>query len=169
MEKIKLSQETLPDLYKNNLVLIDDHEFNETPSPSIHDTSTTSANIHTGGYQKKILWIHEEPDHPFLSDDDHEMITKILDACKLSWQEIALVNMSNISKSIKNVLNDYSPNFLILTLPDQIHLFETYRSIYSVVRTSSETILITDRLKDIRQNKDLKIKLWHSLKEMFEL
>ena len=115
MEKIILSNETLADLYKNNLVLIDD-QLSDHQLPPTPDTSSPSAFLYTGGYQMKILWVHKEADHPFLSDEDHEMITKILEACKFSWKDIALVNISGTSADLNELLKQYRPKNLIISV-----------------------------------------------------
>ena len=168
MEKIILSNETVADLYKKNLVLIDD-QLSDHPSPPTPYTSLPSAILHTGGYQKKILWIHEEPNRPFLSDEDHEMITKILEACKFSWKDIALVNISGITADLKELLKQYSPKNLIISVNYKTQLPEIHNNLYSLSHNAQMSVLATDRLEQIRNDKNLKIKLWNALKQLFEL
>jgi hypothetical protein len=168
MEKIYLNKELLSDLYKNNIVLPDNPtpEIQRDDSPFVNKTATL---LHTGGYLKKILWIHEEPDHPYLSDEDHEMITKILEACKFSWKDIALMNIFGTSADLKELLIQYNPKNLILSVPIKKQLLDIPTNLYSVTNNAKMSVLSTDRLQQIRNDKNLKIKLWSALKQLFEL
>ncbi len=158
----------LANLYKNKLLIIDDQEASQPKAPSSL-VNLTSGITHRGGYQRKILWIHEEPDHPFLSNEDHEMITKILEACKFSWKDIALRNISGTSADLKELLIEYSPKNLIFSVPIIKQLPDMPTDLYSVSDNAQMSVLLTDRLAQIRNDKNLKIKLWNALKQMFEL
>ncbi len=161
MEKIQLSSAQLSSLYKKNLVLTE-----TAPQQNVTDHKQV---IYFGGYQKKILWLHTEPNHPYLSDDDHEMVSKILEACRLSWNDIARVNMSPSGFSIEDVLAQLLPSCLIISLPyDTAHAC-TQTDLYATQDIQHIQSMRTDILKDIRGNKDLKVKLWQGLKAFFQL
>ena len=162
MEKIHLSRETLSELYKNNLVLVGD----QSDKPTAHPERNF---IYKGGNRKNILWLHEEPEHPYLSDEDHEMVTKILEACKLSWQDIALINLFGKHEIISTIRSEIKPDFIIFSLPEKKQILDMPGDLYDISDLEGVKMLCTDSLNSIREDKNLKIRLWHSLKQLFGL
>lgn len=162
MEKVNLTAASLTDLYKKNLVIIQGQDEKNVkkgePIPVIY----------TGNYKQKILWLHTEPLHPNISNEDHEMVSKILDACRLSWDDIALVNLHQANQNPEQIIQILTPMFVIFSDPSFINNV-THDAIYQVNESAGVKKVYTDRLSDIRQDKNLKVRFWQALKNMFQL
>jgi hypothetical protein len=154
-EKIILTDEQIRDLYKENLLIINS-EF----TPNDGDNLNLKVE-YKGGFQKMILWIHKEQDHAFLKNEDFEMLTKILEACKMTWEDIALVNTENSTLDYDMILHELQPVFLIDSSGNQ--------NDYNMIEKGQLKILCTHPLSQIRNDKTLKIRLWQALKVFFDL
>lgn len=157
MEKLHLAHPLLTNLYKNNLVAVENQE--RSPSTSVEANTDIR---YKGGYEKKILWLHREPAAPFIAEDDFEMVTKILEACRLGWNDIALANMTTLSQ-IDEAIAALLPNCVIDSTGD------TSTECYAVSNKNNIEVLYTHPLKAIRQDKNLKISLWNALKIIFKM
>ena len=163
MEKVNLTISSLQNLYKRNLVIIHDH------NEPVKEKTTDDAKVtYTGGFKRKILWLHAETMHSLLSDDDHEMVSKILDACRLSWDDIALVNTEKSNQTADHIIDSLAPLFIISSIPSPL-LNITHPVLYQLTESAGIKTLCTDTLRDIRTDKNLKVKFWQSLKNMFQL
>jgi hypothetical protein len=163
MEKVNLTITSIQNLYQKNLVIIDDH------NEPVKEKKTDEANVsYTGGFKGKILWLHTENMHPFLSDDDHEMVSKILDACRLSWDDIALVNIEKTNQPAHDIIDSLAPLFVISSIPSPINNI-TQPALYQLTESAGIKSISTDTLRAIRTDKNLKIKFWQALKIMFQL
>lgn len=162
MEKVHLSGEMVAALYADKLVGID-------PQHTEVEVNEAIPISFTGGFQKKILWLHESSNHPFLSNEDHEMVTKILEACKLSWQDIALVNIHKTEISSQQITEQFHPEYLICSVPEKADQYVPHANLYLTQVKSNCTLLATERLEEIRNDKERKVKLWQALKNMFGL
>jgi hypothetical protein len=157
MEKLHLSNPLLTNLYKNHLVVVE----NQETTPATPSQSKSEIN-YKGGYEKKILWLHCEPAAPFIGEDDFEMLTKILEASRLAWNDIALVNLTD--ETLKNeVITRLNP----LCMIDSTEV--TAKEWYAVGEKENTRTLYTHSLKEIRNDKNLKISLWNALKVLFNL
>jgi hypothetical protein len=162
MEKVDLSGEVIAALYANKLVSIE-------PQSSGKYIQKEEQIPFTGGFQKRILWLHASADHPFLNNEDHEMVTKILEACRLGWQDIALINLSGNDINPQTVFEKFDPGYLICSVPEMINQYLPQETLYILQEKNGVTLLSTDSLDAIRNDKQLKIKLWQALKNMFGL
>lgn len=159
MEKLHLSKPLVAHLYKNHLVLVENQGSTGLEG---EESGTNSAALYKGGFEKKILWIHRESAAPFIAEDDFEMLTKILEACRLGWNDIALVNITN-QPGRDEVLEELLPVCVIDSTEDKSEEW------YAVTNKQNAVFLYTHPLKDIRQDKNLKIRLWNALKIIFKM
>ena len=154
---------SLEQLYSTNLVIVSEYR------DAIVEKKAELVSIsYTGGFKRKILWLHTESMHPFLSDDDHEMVSKILDACRLSWDDIALINLDKSTQTAGDIVESLAPFFIISSVPSSLYNM-THPALYQLTETAGIKTTYTDTLAVIRNDKNLKIKFWHALKIMFEL
>jgi len=160
MEKVNLTNNILVNLYNKHLVIANEDRDDINKKK---DQDTVSFQ---GGFKQKILWLHHESLHHFVSDADHEMVTKILDACRMTWDDIALVNIAGQNQTAEEIIYTLSPQFVIFSLP---HSDTSKEELYTLTEKLNMKIIRTDILSDIRQDKNLKISLWQILKKMFQL
>lgn len=163
MEKVNLTLASIQNLFKSNLVII--HEDKDSVKEKISNEMKVT---YTGGFKKKILWLHTETLHSFLSDEDHEMVSKILDACRLNWDDIALVNTEKMNQPADYIIDALAPLFVISSIPSPIYNI-THPALYQLTESSGIKSIYTDTLRDIRTDKNLKVKFWQALKIMFQL
>lgn len=159
-----------------------------TPNLSNESKETTPVNVplinnqtdgiklkYLGGFSKKISIVVAEHFQPHISDGDLAFLGKLLQACHLSLNDVAIINVvSNLSLSIKlwqlmpsekMIIFDvepgsiglpfFSPNFQVQPWNDC--LFLTAPSLQDLQEGTPEKLLL------------LKRKLWDSLKKMFSL
>jgi hypothetical protein len=154
-EKINLNLSQISDLYKGHLINIDLGNQNDLPANDSYRFD------YKGGYHKKILWLHKESDHAYINDDDFDMVTKILEACKMTWDDIALINVAKIYTDQEIVFHQLKPEYIINSIGEN--------NDYVVNIKSDIKTLFTDPLSQIRNDKSLKVRLWQSLKVFFDL
>jgi hypothetical protein len=155
IEKIILSHDQIVDLYRNNLLFLK-KDYSELPT-SLPDNIIE----YKGGFFKKILWLHNEPEHAYIHDLDFEMVTKILEACKMTWNDIALINLLHCKKDQDLIIQTLNPDYVILSVGEQPN--------YLVHTPLGRQTLSTHSLHEIRNDKNLKIRLWQALKIFFDL
>jgi hypothetical protein len=155
MEKITLSEEQIGDLYKDLLLSFSTEQMDNNRERQDHHID------YKGGFAKKILWLHYESEQIYIHDQDFDMLTRILEACKMTWDDIALVNLhhSGIDQSI--ILKKLNPEFVILSFGDQ--------NKYQIQKSLGMQIVYTHPLHEIRNDKNIKVLLWQALKIFFNL
>lgn len=154
-KKIILSEDQIASLYKRNLLHIN-HEY---PTP-LTETRDDQIN-YKGGFAKKIAWIHHETEHDYIHDDDFEMLTKILEACKMTWNDIALVNLHHSNLDESTVIATLNPEYVIFSLGNN--------PTYEIKQSAVIKTIHTHPLSQIRTDKNIKIHLWQALKILFNL
>jgi len=121
-----------------------------------------------GENQKNILFLVNELDHRYLPDDEMEMLSNLIIACKLSMADIALVNY-HYNQYPYPQFNDYfKPKIILLfgvstaamDLPFTIPFFQ-------IQNFQQQLFLTAPSLADFLENKNLKKDLWISLQKLF--
>lgn len=160
LNNVDLSSKQINDLYKDSIVTIDSEFSASNQSPS---------ELHLKGkFNQKILWVVDEADYPFLSDEDFQFLTQILNACKRNLDDIALLNInketlhpSQLQEQIKPVIviaSGLAPERKLFQVPD-----------YTLSKQDAFQFLATDSLSQIRNNQSIKQQLWKGLKQLFEI
>ena len=89
LNKIELKPKAIVDLYQNVL------------------TETTAMNVpkedlkFLGNATSKILILVKNADYPFLSDNELNFLNSVLTACKLSMNDVAVLNLNAICRSMR--------------------------------------------------------------------
>jgi hypothetical protein len=161
LNNIQLSDITCQMLFEKALV----EKAGSTPMEII----TKDINISSlGENQKNILFLVNEAEHKFLPDDEMEMLSNLVVACKLSMADIALVNYHYNQYSYSQ-FNDYfelkttllfGVSTAEMDLPFTIPFFQ-------IQQFQQQLFLTAPPLADFLQNKNLKKNLWLSLQKLF--
>ncbi|WP_212006653.1 hypothetical protein [Chitinophaga sp. HK235] len=120
-----------------------------------------------GENQKNIALFIQNENEAYLNDELFNLLTNILNACKLSMQDVSLINTSHypqlgfadwqsavkIEKAI--VFGTASGPLGLADAP-----------LYQIVTVNSTTLLLSDELQLIGADKILKAKLWAGLKQL---
>lgn len=164
LENIRLPIIVIQNLFKN--ILIDVDEAGEKISVSErHSLNFLGDNI------QHIVLLVDNPLEIYLNDRQLNILLGILNACKLNLSDIALLNVAEYPKldyhEITNFLDARSV-IMFGVLPSAIKLPFNIPW-FQVQQFNKQIYLSVPSLNLLETNKELKRKLWASLKQIFSL
>jgi DNA polymerase III psi subunit len=118
---------------------------------------------------RNILFLVNDTQNKFLAENQMKLLSDLLNACKISMEDIVLVNYDqNRSVSYRDLTEKFeSKKILIfgvtaadLELPFTIPFFQ-------IQKYQEQTYLICPSLSDFSDNVSLKKELWNCLKKIF--
>lgn len=124
-----------------------------------------------GNNQKHILVVVNNEGIAFLPDPELSFFTGVLGACKLSLNDVAIVNFSNLSAvSYKELINHFSSRivFLFDVEPTAFGLPMDFPQ-YQIQPFAGNSFLYAPSLKELENDRVEKSKLWVCLKRLFNL
>ena len=167
LNHIELPASTLAELYRSSLVIPTGKESQgltqETPVPAKPKW--------LGNNKKNILILVSHANAIHLPDSDLDLLTSILTACKLSLEDVAILNLH------PHPAFDYK-QAQPLTKPAQILLFGVEPSSiglplsfphFQIQPFQQTSYLYSPALSQIGMDRSLKTSLWQSLKLLFNL
>lgn len=160
LNKIQFSGYLCQNLYAKNLI----------PTTRISDTDNSRIKISSlGGNQKKILFIVNNSANKFLADEEMILLTNLTTACKLSMEEIALVNYFNCDNKNYKDLIDYfqAEKILMFGIPLQDMDLPFIIPDFQIQSFGGKLFMAAPALNDLVNNKDLKKDLWKCLQKIF--
>ena len=188
--KTILPASVLVSLYKDTLVLPDSEKKVEIIQNKEEKAVTASENTtptelpkikkssgplkYLGDHHKKILVIVNDPNSVYLNENDFILLTSILNACKLTIADIALVNIGNQETSLHQILETL-PSILIMCFDiDSAHLkIKLPNTLYKVNELGEARIFFSKALASMQgtgaEAKQEKGALWILLKQLFGL
>jgi hypothetical protein len=161
LDNIQLSYETCSVLFNTHLI--------RDAKSDIEKNSPEKIQIDClGENQQKALFIVNEPAYKFLPDEEMELLTKLVSACKLSLADIALVNFSSNKCSYHQLNEQFHPEKILifgvinaeLGLPFDIPAFQ-------VQKFQQQLYLTAPSLTEFISNTSLKKELWAALQKIF--
>lgn len=172
-EKTILPGFLVADLYRNNLVIIDDgaQPVEETTAAA---PAQTKKQWFLGSNLQKITLVVSEKEAAYLEDASLRFLTAILDACKYNLGDVAIVNHHKDAVVYSRIKQELTPRALILfgittqqlqlpfTIPD--YQVQSYDQCQLLVAPPLHTML--GESQEARLEKS---KLWLCLKKMFSL
>ena len=164
LDNIQLPAFLIQELYKNSLV-----EF-ESPKPVQKIEVKSSINI-LGNNRSKVIIVVENNEAAFLPDNQLNFLLGILSACKLTMEDVAIINIY-INKAItyKAITFELKAEKIILfgVTPAQLNLPVEFPS-YQIQQYNNQTYVTAAMLADIESDKTEKTKLWNCLKQIFAI
>lgn len=161
LENIHLTAQQLEEFYSSHLV-ITNAETNKNPLPKEKAQLTGI----TGKNNKNFVWVVNEPDYPFLVDEDFLFMSEVITACRMNMDDIALVNLAKSNFNFTEMKETLQPKFIILSALAQNWL---EADSYSLQQQEGFQFYITEELSILRNDKIKKSKLWLALKQMLGL
>lgn len=152
------------ELYKNYLVDVE----SETPTiKTLEERPLT----HLGIYHKNILVIVNQDGVEYLDDGDKKFLIDILGACKLTLDDLALVNYNgNPGLSYQQIQKVFKPEIILcLGIGPETLKFPLEFPQYQVQRYNQQVYLHTPSLKMLAEDKNAKRQLWECLKKIFTI
>ena len=183
--KNKLPNSVLVHLFKESLVLVETHATVDKKAPtnlpiesnnaSITEDPTTNTPIQfLGEHQKKILVLVQDMDAVYLNERDFDLLTSILNACKLTIADIALMNLANKNFSLHQILTQAPSEFVLVfdINPTQLKI-KLPTKLYTPILLGTTQLLFSNNLTQMQgidqASKIEKTKLWNALKIIFKL
>lgn len=170
LNQVNLTPELLTSLYQKVLVEESASKKGETPTQSGSGTSNESIRA-LGMHQRAILILVNEQQAPFLTDASLNYLTRILNACKLTMSDVALVNLANAAGANYLQLQEKYPSQLLIAFgipPDALSLPIDFPP-YQLQKLSGCTYLHAPSLTELELSETEKRKLWASLKKLFNI
>ena len=127
-----------------------------------------------GEHQKKILVLVQDLDAVHLNERAFDLLTSILNACKLTIADIALINLANKNFSLHQILTQVPSDFVLLfdINPTQLKI-KLPTKLYTPILLGTTQLLFSNNLSTMQgldqDSKIEKTKLWTALKIIFKL
>lgn len=164
LDNIQFPPFLIQELYKNSLVEFDAKEQVEKNLP------ISSFNI-LGNNRSRVIIVVENDETLYLPDDQLNFLLGILSACKLTKEDVAIININkNKAVSYKAIALELKAEKIILfgVSPDQIDLPLEF-PFYQIQQYDKQTYVTAAKLPDIEKDKAEKTKLWNCLKQVFAI
>lgn len=186
-EKTILSTAVLANLYKESLVIIPHAPTENTKITTEEKSATTTTKMvaskevkwdgpikSLGEHNKKITVIVNDPNSVHLNESDFILLTSILNACRLTIADIALINLGKQPVGLHQILQEYPSTLVISFAVDATQLkVKLPNTLYKVSQLGESHILFSNALASMQgtgvEAKQEKAKLWTVLKKIFEL
>jgi hypothetical protein len=166
LNNIQLPASVIQDIYKKSLVLSDVIQEKTPKTPS----TIVSFNI-LGNNQQKIVILVSDNETLYLPDEQLNFLMGILTACKLTMQDVAILNIEkNKDISYINLASTLKAEKIILfgvetsniSLPLQF-------PVYQIQAYNDQVYLSAPSLTVLQNDKAEKTKLWLCLKQLFSI
>jgi len=170
LAKDQLPAFVLADLFSNSLVYTGEN----LKKTLIDNTLPKQEKIYLGNYERKIIVLVNDSQNMYVGDEEMEFLTGILNACKLNFAHIALINFNNNPVDFNQLRKKMQAEYLLMfgmnTL--QVQLPFTMPD-YQVQQYDNCKIVTAPSLNDLNKKtpvaKTEKTKLWKSLQNIFSL
>lgn len=140
----------------------------------IANAGTTRNLKFIGEHLKKVAVIIKDDLAVHLNETDFQLLTSILNACKLTIADIALINVAQQKISLHEILEQLPSKLVIIFEVTSTELkIKLPTTLYKPIQLG-ETYLLFSNSLSIMQGKDdfakvEKLKLWTVLKQLFQL
>lgn len=170
---IQLPDFVISDLYKNQLVVIEE-SIAEIKLPKKEAPTHLSKPEFLGNNEKNICILVKDSQAVYLNDHSLQFLSAILTACKLNLGDVAIVNFSRTPLHYNSLKEWLTPKYILvfdigattLQLPFDLPTYQ----VQSYDKCSFLFAPSLDQMTaDTREAKIEKSKLWLSLKTMFKI
>jgi|SRR6185437_577815 len=121
-----------------------------------------------GGNKKNILFLVTDSQNKFLPDEQMDLLSNLISACKLTMADIALVNCYDCSFNYLRLLEHFQSKKILMFGIDTSALQLPFTIPYFQIQPFQEQLYITaPPLGQFSNNKDLKKELWTCLQKLF--
>jgi hypothetical protein len=147
------------------------------PQPLIAGTGNTPGDPKTdsqptlclGNNRQKILLLIHNETTAYLPEPEFNLLSNLLSACRLSLDDVALVNMARLpATDIYPLMQQFTPHKTIL-FGKALAPLSAKSQKNSPWEEGTCQFLHTDSLEDMNNNKQLKVPFWNALKVFFNL
>jgi hypothetical protein len=164
LDNFQIPLTLVTELYKDSLVVLD--------AKQIKTESLTSEELKfIGKNEKKILILVNDNLSVHLSDKETEFLSGILIACKLSFNDMALVNVAkNKNEAFEKLFDFFTPqNVILFGIEPDAYMLPIEKNFYQIYKLNNCSFLSAPGLDKIAANTEEKKLLWTALKKLFSL
>lgn len=179
--KNQLPDIVIVNLFKDKLFLLNEKQPESEREISIGEVTQNNEsdivlpeNWWLGENKKNIVILLEDKDNKFISEANLSFLLNILNACKLTPDDIAIVNMANTLVDYTQLKSTLSPTLILFfkVQPKTIGVNVAAQN-YETFLHDNCTWLCAASLDELNGNtpekKSEKAKLWNALKKIFNL
>ena len=175
LNELRLSSSLVAMLYPNSLSESDNDNAVPASNNPVAQQKTNVAGTETskwlGNNQKNILIIVRYADVMHLPDEELNFLTGMLTACKLSLDDVAIINICNYEMvNYKEMIMQFKSRivFLFGVTPGEFELPVNFPA-FQVQTLSGCTYLYTPALEERNNDSMFKSRLWLSLRSIFSI
>jgi hypothetical protein len=171
--QLRLPGSVIAELYRNTLV--DSQEQNHHDKPATDEgKSKTPPLLYLGTNARSIIVLVDYPGEEFLPSAQLQFLTIMLNACNLTLQDVAVINVARQAGIIQELLQSVHPRFMLLFGADPVNLpiFQDMPDL-EITETGGISAIKAPSLDQLNQNDKegrlLKSRLWLCLKQLFKV
>lgn len=168
LNQVKLNPALVSQLYQSVLVEPIRHPAADKTLPK-NDTQAKWKVL--GGHKKKICILVLETSAVFLKDEQLAYLTRILQACKLTLEDVALLNLQGRNQFSYQLIQEQYPSSTCIVFGLTPHLLELPVDFPSFQLQNIEgcTYLFAPALDQLEPSKNDREKLWQALRKHFQV
>lgn len=161
IDTIQLSKTARQILFTKTLVEVTQNEKSEDESPE------NKINC-LGGNEKNILFLVRDPQNKFLADEEMNLLSNLITACKLNMADIALVNSAHTPVTYQQLSNHFHSKKVLMFGINTSEMELPFAIPHFQIQTFNQQLYMTaPPLHQFLTNKDLKKELWLCLQKLF--
>ena len=175
LSDIILPSSVIQELYKKNLVeaaLPSSADQPMTPVYTSIPANKNSAENHSGASKPvNVLVIVNDNEATGIPEEELTLLTNMLSACKLALDDIQIINLDQPPRlTYKELVPKLNKGAILLfgTPPSSLELPVDF-PFFQVQTFNGCTFLYSPSLREIKNDKSLKTKLWTCLRKIFNL
>lgn len=179
LNKIDLSPRLVAQLYPRSLSIDPTTQAPPAvqPEPAVLSGEAPPAEPATpdwkslGGNKKNILVVVHYPQDLHLPDPSFQFLSQLLNACKFTPNDVAIVNRHNYPGLDYKAITDHFRSSQVLLFGTTTAAFGLPFEIpqYQVQQFDGLTVVHAPALHELKEDKPAKTQLWASLKKMFNV
>jgi hypothetical protein len=175
LNNIQLNPALLKEMYSNFLVDVKDTGDKKTLPETAVATSEKTSSLKEwrilGRLKKNILIVVRYPNNEYLPDDQLNFLVSVLAACRLSLDDVGIVNISKAPSAFyKETMEKFAGTTAMLfgLTPQEFEMPVNFPE-FQVQNFNNCIFLHAPTLEKLEVDKILKSKLWVSLRKIFNL
>ena len=164
----------LPFLFNETIYVVpEDKPANQVEKLMAEEKETQPDNQLTwqGNNLQQVIILIKYPDNQYLDENQRGLLGKILSAVKLTFDDIALINLAHYPDKLSlDQVTEPGAKYLLAfgITPDDID--SDRNLILQEIFTRNRTqLLFTASLEDLEKDRNKKVSLWNNLKQMFRV
>lgn len=164
IDNIQLPAFVIQDLFQNSLV-----DLTDNGKPQL--VATNKELNFFGGNRQHIVLLVNNPDSAYVTDQQLTFLSGILNACKLTLEDVGLLNIASYPEiSYKKISDIFNPRIVMMfgIFPDEIQLPFVMPE-FQRLSYNNQVYLAVPSLNELENDKELKRRLWSVLQQIFSL